>query len=56
MLISHNIWMKTTANPYKHHSFPSEIIQYTVWLYNRFNLSHRDIEDLLSEHGIDVRL
>ncbi len=54
MLISHNIWMKTTANPYEHHSFPSEIIQYTVWLYNRFNLSHRDIEDLLSERGIDV--
>ena len=28
--------------------------QYAVWLYYRFNLSHRDIEDLLSERGIDV--
>jgi putative transposase len=46
--------MKTTPNPYKRYRFPSEVIQYTVWLYYRFNLSHRDIEDLLSERGIDV--
>ena len=46
--------MKTTSNQYKRHRFPSEIIQYAVWLYYRFNLSHRDIEDLLSERGIDV--
>jgi len=46
--------METTSNPYKRHRFPSEIIQYAVWLYYRFNLSHRDIEDLLSERGIDV--
>jgi transposase-like protein len=37
---------------YKHHRFPSEIIQYTVWLYYRLNLSYRDVEDLLAEHGI----
>ncbi len=30
------------------------IIQYAVWLYHRFNLSHRDIEDLLAERGIEV--
>jgi len=29
----------------------AEIIQYAVWLYHRFNLSHRDIEDLLAERG-----
>jgi putative transposase len=46
--------MKTTSNLYKRHRFPSEIIQYTVWLYHRYNLSHRDIEDLLSERGITV--
>jgi putative transposase len=39
---------------YKRYRFPSEIIQYVVWLYYRFNLSHRDIEDLLSERGISV--
>ena len=33
---------------------PPEIIQYAVWLYSRFNLSHRDIEDLLAERGITV--
>jgi putative transposase len=41
-------------NIYKRHRFPSEIIQYAVWLYYRFNLSHRDIEDLLAERGIVV--
>ena len=40
-------------NIYKRYRFPSEIIQYAVWLYYRFNLSHRDIEDLLAERGID---
>ena len=39
---------------YKRYRFPSEIIQYAVWLYYRFNLSHRDIEDLLAERGICV--
>ena len=39
---------------YKRHRFPAEIIQYAVWLYFRFNLSHRDIEDLLAQRGIIV--
>lgn len=46
--------MKNPTSPYKRHRFPSEIIQYAVWLYHRFNLSHRDIEDLLAEKGISV--
>ena len=41
-------------NAYKRHRFPPDIISYAVWLYYRFNLSHRDIEDLLSERGITV--
>jgi putative transposase len=41
-------------NTYKRHRFPSDIISYAVWLYYRFNLSHRDIEDLLAERGITV--
>ncbi len=41
-------------NTYKRHRFPPEIIGYAVWLYYRFNLSHRDIEDLLAERGIAV--
>ena len=39
---------------YKRHRFPAEIISHAVWLYHRFNLSHRDIEDLLAERGITV--
>ena len=41
-------------NIYKRHRFLSEIISYAVWLYYRFNLSHRDIEDLLAQRGITV--
>jgi len=39
---------------YRRHRFPPEIIQHAVWLYFRFTLSYRDIEDLLAERGIDV--
>ena len=41
-------------NIYKRHRFPPAIISYAVWLYFRFNLSHRDIEDLLAQRGIIV--
>ena len=41
-------------NTYKRHRFPSDIISYAIWLYFRFNLSHRDVEDLLAEWGIIV--
>ena len=46
--------MKNPTNLYKRHRFPSEIIQHAVWLYYRFNLSSRDIEDLLAERGVVV--
>ena len=39
---------------YHRHRFPVEIIQHAVWLYFRFPLSFRDVEDLLAERGIDV--
>jgi len=39
---------------YKRHRFPPEIIQNAVWLYFRFTLSFRDVEDLLAERGLDV--
>ena len=41
-------------NTYKRHRFPPDIISYAVWLYYRFNLSRRDVEDLLAERGITV--
>ena len=46
--------MSKFASLYKRHRFPPEIIQHAVWLYHRFNLSARDIEDLLAERGITV--
>ena len=39
---------------YGRHRFPPDIIQYAVWLYFRFPLSYRDVEDLLSERGIGI--
>lgn len=39
---------------YKRHRFPPEIIQHTAWLYHRFSLSARDIEDLMAERGIAI--
>ena len=46
--------MKTQPNSYNGYRYPSEIISHTVWLYHRFTLSFRDIEDLLAERGIIV--
>jgi hypothetical protein len=36
-----------STNRYKHHRFPAEIISHGVWLYFRFCLSYRDVEELL---------
>ena len=39
---------------FKRYRFPPAIIRYAVWLYARFTLSYRDIEDLLTERGLDI--
>src|SRR5712691_7670073 len=39
---------------YRGYRFPPDIIQRAVWLYFRFTLSFRDVEDLLAERGIEV--
>jgi putative transposase len=39
---------------YARHRFPAVVIQHAVWLYFRFTLSYRDVEDLLAERGLDV--
>jgi putative transposase len=36
------------------HRFPPDVIRYAVWLYARFTLSYRDVEDLLAERGLDI--
>jgi putative transposase len=45
---------RATPSPYKHHRFPSEIISDCEWLYFRFCLSYRDIEELMVLHGVVV--
>ena len=44
----------TKAPDYRGYRFPREIIARAVWLYHRFTLSFRDVEDLLAERGIVV--
>src|ERR1700716_1561137 len=41
-------------SPYHGYRFPPEIIAHAVWLYFRFHLSFRDVQDLLAERGIIV--
>ena len=48
-------WGMDTPAPnsrYKNHRFPVEIISHAVWLYFRFCLSFRDVEELLFERGV----
>src|SRR5215471_10549670 len=46
--------MKTRRSRYYGYRFPREIISHAVWLYHRFCLSFRDVEDLLAERCIIV--
>ena len=39
---------------YRRRRFPPEIIQHAIWLYVRFTLSYRDVEELLAERGLDI--
>ncbi len=41
---------------FKRHRFPPEIIRHSIWLYARFTLSFRDVEEMLAERGLDVCL
>jgi len=46
--------MNATTPSYHGYRFPPEIISHAVWLYYRFCLSFRDVEDLLAERGVIV--
>ena len=46
--------MTSQPTSYRGYRFPPEIISHAVWLYHRFGLSFRDVEDLLAERGITV--
>ena len=46
--------MMTPLPSYRGYRFPAEIISHAVWLYHRFCLSFRDVEDLLAQRGVTV--
>jgi putative transposase len=46
--------MQTEKISYKGHRFPPPIIAHVVWLYARFNLSLREVEELMLERGVEV--
>jgi transposase-like protein len=39
---------------FKRHRFPPDVIRHAVWLYLRFTLSLRDVEEMLAQRGVDV--
>ena len=43
-----------TPVSFARHRFPPEVIRHADWLYLRFTLSYRDVEELLAERGLDV--
>ena len=48
----HTALMRTSASLYHRHRFPTEIISHCVWLYLRFALSFRDVEEMLAMRGV----
>lgn len=46
--------MKSPTNPYAGFRYPAEIISHAVWLYHRFTLSFREVEEILAERGMVV--
>ena len=46
--------MNTPTPLYRRHRFPPEIISHCVWLYFRFNLSYRDVEEMMSVRGLTL--
>ncbi len=46
--------MHPASSPYRRHRFPAEIISHSVWLYFRFALSYRDVEEIMAVRGITL--
>src|ERR1700694_547602 len=44
----------SSVSPYKGHRFPAEIISHSVWLYFRFALSFRDVEEMMASRGVNL--
>src|SRR5467141_1459870 len=50
----HTPLMRTSVSLYHRHRFPAEIISHCVWLYFRFALSFRDVEEMLGMRGVSL--
>jgi hypothetical protein len=50
--LPHTPQMRTSISVYRRHRFPAEIISHSVWLYFRFALSFRDVEEMLAMRGV----
>ncbi len=46
--------MTSPRSSYSGYRFPADIIHRAIWMYLRFTLSYRDVEELLAERGIQV--
>ena len=46
--------MLATPSLYKGHRYPAEIISHCVWLYYRFPLSYRDVQEMMMARGVIV--
>jgi putative transposase len=44
--------MSLPSSSYRRHRFPADIISHCVWLYFRFNLSYRDVEEMMAMRGL----
>jgi len=54
LFLRHTPRMHTSVSFYHRHRFPSEIISHCVWLYFRFALSFRDVEEMLAMRGVSL--
>ena len=50
----HGMTTPPSTTLYKRHRFPAEIISHCVWLYFRFSLSYRDVQEMMAERGVIV--
>ena len=54
LFVRHTSPMRTSVSVYHRHRFPAEIISHCVWLYFRFALSFRDVEEMLAMRGVSL--
>jgi transposase-like protein len=54
LVLLHTPWMHSSVSRYHRHRFPAQIISHSVWLYFRFALSLRDLEEMLAMRGMSV--